>query len=241
VFVHERGNKKARAVFSMSALRESARDTIRTLRSGHEYPGLLRFLLGRMFYTDAINTVIAYMTLYTVNVAVASGLTEDAGTAKAKLVMFSAITCAIVGGITWGRIVDRQGPKRTLTRVMQLWLVTFSLAAAVGFLHLPIGFLYAVACLAGIAIGGTWTADRPLMLRLTPPHRVGEFYGLYGMVGRFSAITGPMLWWLTTRIASARGASILTGEAFAIVTLLAMVIVSMVILKPVNDRQTPAV
>ena len=234
-FVAERGNPRARRVFSLDAIRDSTRDTVRTLRSGREHPGLLRFLLGRLFYTDAINTVIAYMTLYAVNVSVASGLTEAAGMAKAKLVMFSAITCAIAGGIIWGYVVDRRGPKKTLTRVMQLWVVTFSLGAAVGFWHLPIAWLFVVACLSGIAIGGTWTADRPLMLRLTPPDRVGEFYGLYGMVGRFSAITGPVLWGLTTRIASARGASILTGEALAIVMLLLMVIAGMVILRPVTD------
>ena len=38
-------------------------------------PGLLRFLIGRVFYTDAVNTVIIYMLLYVVNVAVATGLT----------------------------------------------------------------------------------------------------------------------------------------------------------------------
>jgi UMF1 family MFS transporter len=32
------------------------------------------------------------------------------------------------------------------------------------------------------------------MLRLTPPDRIGEFYGLSGMVGRFSAIIGPVIW-----------------------------------------------
>ena len=32
------------------------------------------------------------------------------------------------------------------------------------------------------------------MFRLSPPEALGEFYGIYGMVGRFSAITGPLVW-----------------------------------------------
>ena len=212
--------------------------TITTLKSGHRYPGLLRFLLGRAFYTDAINTVIAFMTLYTVNVAISTGLTARDGERKAQLVLMSAITAAIFGGVIWGFVVDRIGPKHTLTIVLSLWTATFMLAACVGFLGLPIGWLFAVACAAGICLGGTWASDRPLMLRLTPPERVGEFYGLYGMVGRFSAVTGPLLWGLITYITVERGGMReIRGQAFAICSLLAMVLLSLWILRRVSDEQ----
>jgi UMF1 family MFS transporter len=217
-------------------IRESTQQTLHTLRNGKHYPGLLRFLLGRIFYTDSINTVISYMSLYTVNVAVAGGLTQTEGEGKARLVMLSAITCAVLGGFAWGWIVDKIGPKRTLNIVLVSWMVTFSLAAAIGLFKLDIWVLYVVAGMAGVALGGIWSADRPYMLRLTPPDRIGEFYGLYGMVGRFSAVTGPLLWGLTTYLVVERGgAHELTGQALAILTLLAMVIVSYVILRPVTD------
>ena len=32
------------------------------------------------------------------------------------------------------------------------------------------------------------------MTGLSPPERVGEFYGLYATVGRFAAVLGPLLW-----------------------------------------------
>ena len=94
-----------------------------------------------------------------------------------------------------------------------------------------------VAWGAGIARGGTMAPARPLMLRLTPPGRVGEFYGLYGMVGRFSAVSGPLLWSLATYFAVERGGlPSLTGQAIAIATLLVMVAISYVILRPVGDE-----
>jgi UMF1 family MFS transporter len=78
------------------------------------------------------------------------------------------------------------------------------------------------------------------MLQLTPPHRVGEFYGLYGMVGRFSAITGPFIWAATTYVLVERsGLDVLTGEAAAILVLLMMIIVSYRILRPIADRPPP--
>jgi MFS transporter, UMF1 family len=76
------------------------------------------------------------------------------------------------------------------------------------------------------------------MLRLTPPDRVGEFYGLYGMVGRFSAVTGPLLWSATTYFAVERGGMHeLTGQAIAIVTLLIMILLSYAILRGVTDEE----
>jgi UMF1 family MFS transporter len=238
VFVRERGNPHPRPIFGWQMITESTKQTLDTLRQGHRYPGLLRFLLGRVFYTDAINTVIAFMSLYTANVAVSTGLSPSEGKAQAGLVMLSAISFAVVGGFVWGWIVDRIGPKRTLNIVLCLWMATFVLAAAIGLLRLPIVYLYVVAGLAGIALGGVWSADRPYMLRLTPPDRVGEFYGLYGMVGRFSAITGPVLWAATTYIAVERcGLAELTGQGWAIITLLLMVVVSFVILRQVTDEK----
>ena len=236
VFVRERGNDNPRPIFTYRAVAESLRQTIHTLKSGHQYPGLLRFLIGRAFYTDAINTVIVFMSLYTVNVAIATGLTKANGEQKAQLVLMSAITAAIVGGILWGFIVDKLGPKRTLDIVLGGWIATFIMASLIGFLHLHLVWLFVVACIAGICLGGTWASDRPLMLRLTPPGRVGEFYGLYGMVGRFSAVTGPLIWGATTWLTVEKsGVPVLTGEAFAIISLLAMVLVSFAILRGVSD------
>ncbi|MFI5244152.1 MAG: MFS transporter [Gemmatimonadales bacterium] len=236
LFVGEHGNPNPRPIFRWSAVSESMKQTVHTLRSGNKYPGLLRFLVGRAFYTDAINTVILFMTIYTVNVAVATGLTEQDGKQKGQLVLLSAITAAIFGGVIWGFVVDRIGPKRTLNIVLSGWITTFVLAAFVGFLHLHIAWLFVVACIAGICLGGTWASDRPLMLRLTPPDRVGEFYGLYGMVGRFSAVTGPLLWGATTWLTVEQGhMPVVRGEAFAILMLLAMMLLAFAILRRVSD------
>jgi UMF1 family MFS transporter len=246
LFVKERGNPNPRTVLSLKMVRESTGETIRTLRSGRDYPGLVRFLIGRVFYTDAINTVISIMALYTINVAVSTGLSEKAGEDQAKLILMTAITFAVIGGFTWGWLVDRIGPKRTLTYVLYCWMAIFVLAAAVGILGLPLSALYIVACAAGFALGGIWAADRPLMLRLTPPTRIGEFYGLYGMVGRFSAVTGPLIWaGVTALTIRTLGLEPKVGQGIAVLVLLSMVLISYVILRPVTDTprewKTPGV
>jgi UMF1 family MFS transporter len=236
LFVKERGNPDPRPVFTLRMVRESTRQTIATLRSGSEYPGLVRFLVGRVFYTDPINTVILVMGLYTVNVAMNTGLPKDQGEETGKLIMMVAITFAVIGGFAWGWIVDKVGPKRTLNYVLGMWMAVFLIAAAVGIFGLPLGYLYVAACSAGFGLGGVWAADRPYMLRLTPPSRIGEFYGLYGMVGRFSAITGPLIWagvtWVTI---SQLGLAPHVGQGIGVLTLLGLIVVSYAILQPVTD------
>jgi UMF1 family MFS transporter len=150
--------------------------------------------------------------------------------------MLSAITFAVVGGFTWGFMADRAGPRRTLNWVLRAWMAIFIMAALVGILGLPLWALYIVACSAGFSLGGIWAADRPYMLRLTPPTRVGEFYGLYGMVGRFSAITGPLIWAGMAFITiTTLGLSPEKGQGFGVLVLLLLVFVGYTILQKVDD------
>lgn len=220
-FVRERPKVGRR--FTLASIGAAVQQIGSTLRSTGRYPGLVRFLVGRVFYTDAVNTVIAFMGIY---------VTNEVGfsTAQAQLVLLVAILCAVVGGFAWGRVVDRIGPKRTLTLVLYLWMAIFAWTALIGFLKLPGLVFWPVACLAGIALGGTWTADRPYMLRLTPPARIGEFYGLYGMVGRFAAITGPFIWGLVSETLG-------LGRPTAVLTLLVGVVIAYFILRSVSDAR----
>lgn len=219
-FIRER--VRARKHFTWASFRAAVRQVATTVRESRRYPGLARFLIGRAAYTDSVNTVIAFMGVYVTN--------EVGFTARqVSFVLLTAIASAAVGAIFfWGRVVDRIGPKRTLNSVLMLWFVVFVWVALVGFMHLPGAVFWPAACLAGIALGGTWVADRPFMLRLAPPARVGEFYGLYGMVGRFSAITGPFLWGIVVNVLG-------LGRPTAVVTLLAGVVIAYVILRPVSD------
>ena len=75
-----------------------------------------------------------------------------------------------------------------------IWVVVLSAIVAIAVFDLSKWLFWAVATVAGVALGGVWAADRPYMLRLAPPRFVGEFYGLYAMVGRFASIIGPFMW-----------------------------------------------
>jgi len=154
-----------------------------TVDDARAVPGLFRFLVGRFFYTDPVNTVIVVMSVFAVK---AIGLTES----QANLVLLFLTVVAVIASFGWGFLVERIGPKRTLLIVLGTWF--FGLVIAGSILSLPT-FLLGGALL-GAGLGGVWTSDRVFMLRLSPPEKIGEFFGLYGIAGKFSAVSGPLLY-----------------------------------------------
>jgi MFS transporter, UMF1 family len=154
-----------------------------TVRHAREVPGLLRFLVGRFFYTDPVNTAIVVMSAFAV---FAVGFTR----AEALNILILLTVVAVIASFGWGVLVDRIGPKRTLIIVLVTW--------AVGLLLLAVWrdkapFLVGGAIL-GAGLGGVGVTDRLLLLRMAPPARIGEMLGLYGLVGKLSAVIGPFVY-----------------------------------------------
>jgi UMF1 family MFS transporter len=208
--------------FGLWAVRAAVDELTQTARRVRQYRGLGRFLVGRMFYSDAANTMIAFTGIYVTNEV---GFSQQ----HAQMVLGSGVICAILGGFIWGVVADRIGPKKTLNCVLGIWIVLLGLVAAIGGLGLPAWLFWLTGPLVGFCLSGTWAADRPLMLRLSPPRYLGQFYGLYAMVGRFAAIMGPLAW---SAIVDGLG----WGRPAAVFSLMLMVIASAIILRPVSDE-----
>lgn len=198
------------------------RATLRTIRELDRYPGLRRFLLARFFYTDALNTVIALMAVYAVK---AVGFTEG----QANYVLVALATTAVVGGVVFGILTDRRGPKRTLMIVLALWAI----GLVVGTLVVsPLPFILA-GVIIGFGFGGLGGADRVLMLRLSPADRLGEFYGLYGLVGKGSQVIGGLLYGIT--VALLLGPLGVVAYQVGLFTLLVTMLIGMWLLRGVPE------
>lgn len=166
-----------------------------TLRRVPRMPGLGRFLAAHFLYTDAVNTVILFMAVY---------VTKVGGFASAEITRLLALSTvfAIVGAFGAGPLIDRVGAKHALFAALGCWVVGLGVA-----LGAPgKSALWLVGPITGVALGATWAADRVLMFRLSPPEMLGELYGVYGMVGRFAAITGPLVWGAVVYLLEGTGA-----------------------------------
>ena len=52
---------------------------------------------------------------------------------------------------------------------------------------------YIIAGIIGLFQGGIQAISRSLFARLIPKGKEGEFFGFYNMLGKFSAVVGPIL------------------------------------------------
>jgi UMF1 family MFS transporter len=149
---------------------------------------MLRFLVGRFFYTDAVNTFIIVMAVLAVR---AMGLSET----QYYLLGLAVTVVTIIASFGWGLLVDRIGPKRTLMIVLGSWAVGLVIgAAAVGMPGTTVGVALLVVggMILGSGLGGVWVSDRVFLIRLAPAEKIGEFFGLYGLVGKASQVVGQL-------------------------------------------------
>lgn len=160
---------------------------VRSWRRARTYEGVVPFLVGRFFYTDAINTLIGgFLAIFVI---------DELGLDRAFFtgLMGVAIAGAIAGGIGSGPLIARMGPLRLLRAVLVLWIVAIASGIAAAVTGLT-DIAWVIGPLGGLALGATWSADRVVMVRVSPPRHLGEFYGLYATVGRFATIAGPLVW-----------------------------------------------
>ena len=206
----------------LPTIREIAIRLARSWRTAGEHEGVVRFLVGRFFYTDAINTLIGgFLAIFVIDEL---GLTRGFFTA----LMGVAITAAVAGGLLAGRFIERHGPLAVLRTVLGMWVVAMiaGVAAAVSD---QTGLAWIIGPVGGLALGGTWAADRVVMTRISPPRHLGEFYGLYATVGRFATIAGPLVWALIVDVAG-------LGRSTALGALAVFVVIGWWIIAQVDDR-----
>jgi UMF1 family MFS transporter len=130
-----------------------------------------------------VNTAIAVMSAFAVH---AVGFTEG----QALQVLLILTVVAVLASFGWGFLSDRWGPRRTLFAVLATWAIGLAIIALV---LSTVPFLIAGALL-GAGLGGVGVVDRLMLLRLAPAERIGEMFGLYGLVGKFSAVVGPIVY-----------------------------------------------
>ncbi len=203
-----------------------------TIAHARTVPGLLRFLLGRFFYSDAVNTLIVVMSVVAVK---AVGLTQGQW-----LIVSVVLTVVAIGGsFGWGWLVDRYGPKRTLITVLATWVVGLLLGtASLGLAGTAAGIaIFVVAgAILGSGLGGVQVADRVFMIRLSPRERIGEFFGLYGLVGKGSQVVGQLLYGaILFLFFDALGVG---AYQVAILSLLVTMGIGLWLVWPVSDRWT---
>jgi UMF1 family MFS transporter len=146
---------------------------------------VLQFLIASALFRDGLAGVFTFGAVIAVSVY---GFTDD------TVIPFgiAANVAAAGGAIAAGRLDDRLGPRRVITASLVSMLVA---GVVLLFVHGMAGF-WVFGLVLCLFVGPAQSASRTYLVRLTPPGKEGQYFGLYAMTGRAASFLAPTLFGL---------------------------------------------
>lgn len=169
-----------------SALLDALRRLYETARELPRYRQAFLLLAAMLVYNDGINTIIRMATLYGAELGLSSAELIPA----ILLVQFIGIPCALL----FGRLAGWIGPKRAVLCGLACYVGITALAWRMTSVDRDTArtLFYALAVGVGMVMGGCQALTRSMFASMVPAHKAGEFFGLFAVLERFSAILGPL-------------------------------------------------
>lgn len=160
---------------------------LHTLRHAAEFRDLRRFLTCILFYQAGIMAVIALAAIY------AQEAMKFTTQQTIQLILVVNVTAAI-GAFGFGYLQDAIGHIRAMMLVLIGWIVMIALA----YLAEGVSMFWVAANLAGLCMGSSQAAGRAIVGYLSPPARLAEFFGLWGLAVKAASIFGPLTYGIVT-------------------------------------------
>lgn len=152
-----------------------------TLRHIRQHKYLAWFLVAYFCYIDGVDTIFT----------MATSIGLDIGVESTTLIVVLLVVqlVAFPFSILYGWLAEK-----TSTRLGILIAIGMYLVICVAALNLKtVGSFWLLAILVGTSQGGIQALSRSYFGRLVPKERASEYFGFYNILGKFSAVLGPIL------------------------------------------------
>jgi UMF1 family MFS transporter len=182
-----------------------------TMRRARHFPDFRRLMACGAAYQAGISVVIALAAVYAEQ---AMGFAQQ----QTMMLVFLVNIAAALGAFGFGYVQDRIGHKAALAVTLAGWIVMVLIAAFTR----STGLFWLAATIAGLCMGSSQSCGRALVGYLTPAAHLAEFYGLWALATRLSAVVGPVVYGLVTWMTAGnhRLAILVTGGFFVLGLLL---------------------
>ncbi|MEO6341404.1 MAG: MFS transporter [Caulobacteraceae bacterium] len=229
------------------AARKGVKQLLTTLSKIGHYRNVAVYLLARLIFNEGFVAVMMLTGIFAG--AVLHWRPE-------MLVMQGLINSVVAGfaALIAGWMADRFGSKLTtlvfLVGVVLVNLVLFTLTPTSVLFFIPLepshgGGMFASlsdkiflanSTLGAVCVIGGYVSTRALMVRLTPPAMLNEFFGLFYLSGRAASFMGPLITGVVIQSFHSIRAGVVVGLVFTIVGLLIMFFVH----EPRDETALPA-
>ncbi len=190
------------------AAKEGFKITFKHLLSMWRDKNMRRFLLAYLLYEDGVNTVIVFSSIFA---ATTLGFKEAELIYMYLLVQFTALA----GSFIMASRIDKWGPKKVVIITLCLWIVV-TVTAFFGESKIAFAVL---ASFAGLGLGTLQAATRALYAGFIPKNEESRYFGVYNLVGKSSAIIGPLIFGYISSIWGNQRPAILSVAIFFVIGL----------------------
>lgn len=153
-----------------------------TFKNLAKLEGMPAFFVSAALFANALAAIDVFFFLFTKK--------EIGVMLQGFIFLFMAQSLgAAFGAIFFGRLADYIGPKNVLKIGGFIWIVVVGSFV----LSKNITIFWAAGLLGSLAFGGVLSASRTLFVFLTPPQKIGEFFGYSQIIGKFTGLFGPPL------------------------------------------------
>ncbi len=153
----------------------------KTFMDVKRYRSIFMFLLAYFFYIDGVGTIIRMSTVYGDSI----GIGSETMLLALMVIQIVAFPCAIV----FGRLAERFGSSKMILSGMLIYMVI----CVLGYRMTTALEFWGIALLVASAQGGIQAISRSHYGKMIPKDKANEFFGIYDIFGKFSAIMGPTL------------------------------------------------
>lgn len=164
------------------AAREGLKTTFQVFKIMWSNKNQRRFLLAYLLYEDGVNTVIVFSSIFA---ATTLGFKSEE---LVGLYLVVQVT-ALIGAFLLARPIDFWGPKKVVSLSLILWICV---TVMVFFIYRK-SFFFIAASMAGLGLGTVQAATRAFFTQFIPPGDESKYFGVYSLVGKTSAIVGPLI------------------------------------------------
>ena len=204
IFVKER-KKKGETPPAGQIIKGSFKQLGSTFRDIRNHREMFKFIIGWFLVVEVANVVIIKMILI-----VTDGMGMDYSFGNYFIII--ATISAVLFTYPIGIFADKKGAKLTFILVCGFWALALIIAIVASTVWSPIAvpellggaegngwsiqfvIVLIMGILAGPALGGTWVAQRYMVIELAPKEKFGEYMGFSKLSGKVSASLGPLIW-----------------------------------------------
>jgi UMF1 family MFS transporter len=104
------------------------------------------------------------------------------------------------------RAIDYWGPKKIVILSLTLWIVTVTV---IYFLQTKTQFMV-IASIAGLGLGTIQASTRAFFTQFIPEGSESEYFGVYSLVGKSSAVIGPLLFGFISSLTNSQRPAVLS-------------------------------